>query len=591
MLWRLLLVLLFAGALLPGVPTRDAVAADVASVATGDPLPPEQVFVVDASRGADGGIDLRFGIRDGYYLYRERIAATADPAGGAAPTLLLPAGKVKDDPNFGKVEIYRSDTAAQLSGGPAGEWTLAVRYQGCADAGLCYPPQTARFRVTPAAVTPLGGGLAALMRAPGASSASIPEGPEAAGAAKAPASPTASASGEDESERVARALFSDSLPLTLLAFFGAGLLLALTPCMLPMVPILSGIIVGQSRAGQGRQGQGGSAGPATGASARPPGGERHRAFTLSLAYVLAMAVTYALAGVAAGLSGVLLSSLLQDPWVLGGFALVFVVLALSMFGLFDLQLPSGMQTWAGELSNRVPGGRHGGAAVMGSLSALIVGPCIAPPLAGALLFISRSGDVWLGGSALFVLALGMGVPLMVVGTSAGHLLGQVNARANAWYARIRVVFGVLLLGVAAWISQPAWLPAWDRLAGGSAAPQSGFERVASLEAVRAVLRDSGGQPVLLDFTADWCTTCRELERLTFADARVAERLSHWRRLRFDVTASSPADREALAAFGLFGPPAVLLFDAAGVERREQRVLNFQPPAAFLTRLDRVEERP
>jgi len=262
-----------------------------------------------------------------------------------------------------------------------------------------------------------------------------------------------------------------------------------------------------------------------------------------------------------------------------------------MFGLFDLQLPSGMQTWAGELSNRVPGGRHGGAAVMGSLSALIVGPCIAPPLAGALLFISRSGDVWLGGSALFVLALGMGVPLMVVGTSAGHLLGQVNARANAWYARIRVVFGVLLLGVAAWISQPAWLPAWDRLAGGSAAPQSGFERVASLEAVRAVLRDSGGQPVLLDFTADWFTTCRELERLTFADARVAERLSNWRRLRFDVTASSPADREALAAFGLFGPPAVLLFDAAGVERREQRVLNFQPPAAFLTRLDRVEERP
>jgi thiol:disulfide interchange protein DsbD len=226
---------------------------------------------------------------------------------------------------------------------------------------------------------------------------------------------------------------------------------------------------------------------------------------------------------------------------------------------------------------------------MGSLSALIVGPCVAPPLAGALLFISRSGDVWLGGSALFVLALGMGVPLMFVGTSAGHLLGQVNVRANAWYGRIRAVFGVLLLGVAAWVSQPAWLPVWDRLAGSDRAARSDFENVASLEALRTALRDSGGQPVLIDFTADWCTTCRELDRLTFADAKVAERLSHWRRLRFDVTASSSADREALSAFGLYGPPAVLLFDADGVERREQRVLNFQAPQAFLISLDRVEE--
>jgi thiol:disulfide interchange protein DsbD len=411
--------------------------------------------------------------------------------------------------------------------------------------------------------------------------------------------PAASAGGEDEAERVARALFSDSLPLILLAFFGAGLLLALTPCMLPMVPILSGIIVGQRRAGQRLPGQGGAdhgqnsstgaAGSAVGAAVRSTATDRRRAFTLSLAYVLAMAVTYALAGVAAGLSGVLFSSLLQQPWVVSGFALVFVALALSMFGLFDLQLPSALQTWAGELSNQVPGGRHGGAAVMGSLSALIVGPCVAPPLAGALLFISRSGDVWLGGSALFVLALGMGVPLMFVGTSAGHLLGQVNVRANAWYGRIRAVFGVLLLGVAAWVSQPAWLPVWDRLAGSDRAARSDFENVASLEALRTALRDSGGQPVLIDFTADWCTTCRELDRLTFADAKVAERLSHWRRLRFDVTASSSADREALSAFGLYGPPAVLLFDADGVERREQRVLNFQAPQAFLISLDRVEE--
>ncbi|MBU3693986.1 MAG: protein-disulfide reductase DsbD [Rhodocyclaceae bacterium] len=550
---------------------RFALAAGDAGPADAVPLPPEQVFAVDAVRAADGGIDLRFGIRDGYYLYRERIHAAADPAGGAALTLDLPPGTPKVDPNFGRVETYRGEAAGRVSGGPAGTWTLAVRYQGCADAGLCYPPQTARFRVASDAVTPLGGGLAALAR----STAGAPGG-SLGGLALAPAA-SPDLAGEDESERVARALFSDSLPLTLAAFFGAGLLLALTPCMLPMVPILSGIIVGQAGPGAGGPG-------ATQRSAA----DRRRAFRLSLAYVLAMAVTYALAGVAAGLSGVLLSSLLQDPRVLVGFAGVFVVLALSMFGLFELQLPAGVQAWAAGVSNRVPGGQMSGAAAMGALSALIVGPCIAPPLAGALLFISRSGDVWLGGGALFTLALGMGVPLLVVGTSAGHLM----TRANAWYGRIRVVFGAMLLGVAVWITQPVWWPVWEHLElDGSVAAAPAFEHVDSLQQVRAALADTGGRPVLLDFTADWCTTCRELERRTFADAAVANRLQDWRRLRFDVTASTPADREALAAFGLFGPPAVLLFDSHGIEARAQRVLNFQPPDAFLGRLDTFKARP
>jgi len=531
------------------------------------PLPPEQVFALDAAHGPAGGIELVFRIRDNYYLYRERIHAAAVPAGDAAPRLVLPRGKVKDDPNFGRVEILRGEVAGRVEPGPAGDWTLAVTYQGCADAGLCYPPQTARFRVAPDAVTAIDNGLAAIARSAGNMQ------PLAAGllpaAVARPADAAPGRADEDESERVARALFSDSLPLTLAAFFGAGLLLALTPCVLPMVPILSGIIAGQGSSGGGA-------------------GDRRRAFALSLAYVLAMAVTYALAGVAAGLSGVLLSSLMQDPWVLTGFASLFVLLALSMFGLFDLQLPAGLQAWASGLSQRVPGGRFSGAATMGVLSALIVGPCIAPPLAGALLFLSRSGDVWLGGSALFALALGMGVPLLAVGTSAGHLI----SRANAWYGHLRVAFGVMLLGVAVWITQPVWSPTWDRIAGaGHAAGAPSFEHVTSLQQVRAALADSGGRPVLLDFTADWCTTCRELERHTFADPTVAQRLEAWRRLRFDVTASTPADREALAAFGLFGPPAVLLFDDQGIERRAQRVLNFQPPEMFLTRLDTFKEKP
>ncbi|NBU58566.1 MAG: protein-disulfide reductase DsbD [Betaproteobacteria bacterium] len=532
------------------------------TAAGGQPLPPEQVFEVTADRAADGAIGLAFAVREGYYLYRDRIVVSADPAGTAPLTVDLPPGMAKDDPNFGRVEIYRDSIEGRLAGGPAGEWLLAVRYQGCADAGLCYPPQTQRFRVGAEGVTPVGTGLVGPLRgAAGAASFTATR-------STVQASPLAGV-GQDESERVADALLSDSLPITLLAFFGAGLLLALTPCVLPMVPILSGLIAGQS----GRPG----------AASQPA--DRRRAFALSLAYVLAMAVTYALAGIAAGLSGVLLSSVLQNPWVLSAFALVFVTLALSMFGVFDLQLPAPVQAWATRVSNRVPGGRLSGAAAMGSLSALIVGPCIAPPLAGALLFISRSGDFWLGGIALFVMALGMGVPLLAVGTSAGHLL----TRANDWYGRVRVVFGAVLLGVAVWITQPLWLPAWDKLTGHATGAQ--FETVATLQDLRAALADTGGRPVLLDFTAEWCTTCRELERRTFADVAVVQRLEGWRRLRFDVTASSAADREALAAFGLFGPPAVLLFDAEGREQRALRVLNFQPPETFLATLDNFKTRP
>jgi thiol:disulfide interchange protein DsbD len=531
-----------------------SVSAAALAESAAPPLPPEQVFALDVQRTPTGdALHLGFNIRPGYYLYRDRISAKADSASVSLAPPQWPDGEVKHDPNFGEVRIFREQAVATLPLPTAGgEWTLRVRYQGCADAGLCYPPQTQTFRVSADGVHPEQGGLAGALGVRSAAAAPLM---------------TSALLAEDESARVARKLAEDSLALTLLGFFAAGLLLALTPCMLPMVPILSGIIVGQ------------------GVSA-PGAGARGRAFRLSLAYVLGMAVTYALVGVAAGVSGVLLSGVLQNPWVLSGFALLFVVLALSMFGLFDLQLPAGVQGWATHLSNRIPGGQLGGSAGMGVLSALIVGPCIAPPLAGALLFISKSGDVFLGGSALFVLALGMGLPLLVVGTSAGHLL----SRAAAWYDRIRVVFGVVLLGLAVWIVSPIWLPAWDRLSGAeSSAPQ--FRRIGSLAELQQELQSARGQPVLLDFTADWCTTCRELERDTFADATVASELSTWRVLRADVTAAGEADRQLLASFGLFGPPAVLMFGADGQERKAERILNFVPPEAFLNHLKSVKANP
>lgn len=511
-----------------------------------EPLPVDQALVLAVEGRQGERVEVRIDVAPGHYLYRDRLGLVVEPAGLPLAEATWPEGEWKDDPAFGRVLTLRDAVASKVdTDGLPSHWTLVVHYQGCADAGLCYPPQERRFSVTPQGVSAATGGLA-----------------ERLGVRAVPAA----LFGEDESSRIARGMSENTLLLTLLGFFAAGLLLALTPCVLPMVPILSGIIVGQGQ-------------PV----------DRRRAFLLSVAYVLGMALTYAAAGVAAGMSGVLLSSVLQHPLVLGTFALLFVGLALSMFGLFDLQLPSGLQNWAARLSNRLPGGRFTGAGLMGALSALIVGPCIAPPLAGALLFISRSGDLVLGGLALFALAIGMGLPLLVVGTSAGAVLSG----AAGWYNRIRIVFGVLLLALAVWILQPIWQPAWDRWSRSTTQVEQGvrFQPVTDLAAFRVALEGRGGRPVMLDFTADWCSTCRELERHTFSDASVAEALSDWLVLKADVTSSSAANRELLAHLGLFGPPAVLFFGADGAERQGERVLNFQPPERFIATIRNVAEQP
>jgi thiol:disulfide interchange protein DsbD len=534
-------------------------------------------------------------------MYRDKFKFTLE--GGTLVAPKLPPGKVKEDENFGKVEIYRKEVKILLPVvAAAGAVTLKTVSQGCWDGGICYPPINQEAKLDLAAVGP-------------AAVASAPTSPTSA-PAKAPA---------DESSRIAGLFKGDDLALVLVSFFGFGLLLSLTPCVFPMIPILSGIIVNHGHAVS-----------------------HLRAFVLSLAYVLGMALAYAAVGVAAGLSGTLLSAALQNAWVLGSFALVFVVLSLSMFGFYELQMPAALQSRVSDTANR-RGGSLPAIALMGALSALIVGPCVAAPLAGALLYIAQTGNAVLGGAALFVMALGMGAPLLLVGAFSRSLL----PKSGPWMEGVKKFFGVIMLATALWLVSPViplWLqmfgwallmvvPAiylhaldplpphaqgWQRLGkglgvvlllGGAAmlmgvlggakdplqplgflrsgvaaeAPAPTFERVASVEQLDARLAaaKAAGKPVMLDFYADWCVSCKEMERFTFADAKVAARLKQLVLLQADVTANSAADAALLKRFGLFGPPGIIFYDAAGRELADLRVIGFQNAETFLPTLERV----
>ncbi len=585
-----------------------------------DFLAPEQAFAVRAELGADQRLAVRWTIAPGYHLYRDRISLRSD---GAVLPVALPTGTRKFDENFGKeMETYAGQLALQLpwQGRPAA--TLSVTYQGCADAGLCYPPAERRYRVDPASP----GVLLALADGVGAGGAD--SGGDAGARAGQATGAAAGAPGEDDMSLAQRTLQGGSAWRIGLAFLAFGLLLSFTPCVLPMVPILSSIIVGEAQV------------------------TRRRGLLLAASYSLGMAMVYTALGVAAGLAGEGLAGALQKPWVLLTFGALLVALALSMFDVYQLQLPSALQTRLSSTSGRLSGGRLAAVFTMGALSALIVGPCVAGPLAGALLYISQTGNALVGAGALFAMACGMSVPLLLTGLSAGSLL----PRAGAWMNHVKKIFGLLLIAVAIWMVSPvlpvtAGMALWGAFAilcaaflrVGEAVPQGAgagayatralgvlmllaglFELVGAASSGSDVLQPlahlRGGQgtaagmvaaeggehgprftrvrsvadleqalasakkPVMLDFYADWCVSCKEMERLTFSDARVKAAMQEMHLLQADVTANSDEDRALMKRFKLFGPPGIVMFDAGGNEVPQARVIGYLPPEKFLRRL-------
>src|SRR5687768_13770267 len=478
-------------------------------------LEPEKAFRFSARVLDASSVEVGFVIADGYYMYRERFKFSAE---GNPQVRLgvaeLPRGLKHKDEFFGEVETYRKAVRILLPVQGEGRFELKVISQGCADVGVCYVPMESRASLRLAASD---------------------------AAASAPRFSIFASDLE-----IAR-LFEGSTALVLGGFFVFGLLLSFTPCVLPMIPILSGIIAGEGRSL-----------------------DRPRALALSLAYVLGMALAYALAGVAAAFSGSLLAAALQNAWVLGAFALVFVVLALSMFGLYDLKLPGFLHQRLDQAQRRLPGGRLVSVAGMGAFSAVIVSPCVAAPLAGALLYIAQTRDVALGGAALFTMALGMGVPLIVVGVSEGALL----PKSGPWLNRVKQVFGVLLLAVAAWIVSPLFL---------SGKGDTSFARVDSIAELEKSLV-APGKPVMLDFYADWCVSCKEMEHFTFSEPRVKKELDGMLLLQVDVTANSAEHKALLKRFSLFGPPGIIFFDAQGREIKGLRVIGYQNAERFLKTL-------
>lgn len=568
-------------------------------------LPPDQAFQFSANLTEPNILHVSFLAAEGYYLYREKTQVLlTDTDKVKLGSYTVPHGEPKEDEAFGHVEIFHGELAFDipliLTAIEPNRITLLANYQGCADRGVCYPPMSKKVEL---------------------------ELPRASELSSANGSNTVVAS-LSEQDQITQALHNDSLWVTLISFLGFGLLLSLTPCVFPMIPILSGIIVGRGHK------------ITTG-----------RAFLLSLSYVVASAIAYTIFGVLAALFGGNLQATFQEPWVIALFSGIFILLSLSMFGFYSLELPDFIRAKLHNSSEKHRDGSVLGTAIMGALSALIVGPCVAAPLAGALIYIGQTGDVALGGGALFMMGMGMGVPLLIMGASAGKLL----PKAGSWLNAINSAFGVIMLAVALWMLSrimppeitmllaalllilPAiYLSALDPLPEGSSGwrklwkgvgitmlayglllligysignhnplkPLQGFgittakanaegirfEKIASLEELDKKVRqaNANNQPVMLDFYADWCISCKEMEAYTFTDATVKQSLSNYVLLQADVTKQSEDDKALLARFNLIGPPATLFFNGSPEEIKSLRVIGYQDAKTFLKTLQQVK---
>jgi thioredoxin:protein disulfide reductase len=600
-------------------------------------LPPDQAFKLTVRVRDANTLVAQFEPAKDYYLYKDKVAFKPQNTETSVEKISLPQGTVKSDLTFGQVEVFHHPFEALISlkrdTSSTNKLTLVATYQGCNEPiGVCYAPINKVIELTLPMAKAAAGAVADAMSGNASAApalSGIKPGP-ADELFQSPASPAI----ETESSKIEQMFETGNFWLILTGFFGIGLLLSFTPCVFPMFPILSGIIAKR--------------------------GERitkMHGFILSLAYVMGMAITYAAAGVAAGLSGAMLSATLQNAWVLGAFALIFITLAFSMFGFYELQLPTFLQSKLSEEAGHLKGGHLTSVFGMGALSALIVGPCVAAPLAGALLYISQTRDVVLGGSALFAMALGMGVPLLMLGASAGALL----PKAGPWMESVKQFFGVLLLAVAIWLISPVipavvhmllwaalliisaiYLHAIDPLRPGApglqkflkglgmialltgialligvfsgsrdilqplskinvAAVEAGgmkkngiepaghlaFQRVKSIAELEQHILQSRNKYVMLDFYADWCISCKEMERFTFTDPEVQSRLKDVTLLQVDVTAGTPDDAALLKRFKLFGPPGILFLDPQGREVPGVRLIGYQDKESFLKILNAV----
>ena len=567
-------------------------------------LPADQAFQFSPTIVDGNTLNLNWHIAEGYYLYREKFQVEiVKPTDIKPGNYTIPRGIPEHDEAFGPVEIFYNEVDFQLpllrTDAKPQSITLLVKYQGCAVRGVCYPPMQKTVDLQlPIVQQVLSAGVTSASTQPQVS----------------------------EQDQIVNALHQDTLWLTLLSFLGFGLLLSFTPCIFPMIPILSGIIVGQGKE------------ITTG-----------KAFLLSLCFVLASALTYTVLGILAALFGSNLQATFQQPWIIILFSVIFVLLALSMFGFYNLEIPKSLQARLHNSSDKHRDGSFIGASIMGALSALIVGPCVAAPLAGALIYIGQTGDAVLGGSALFAMGFGMGIPLLIMGASAGKLL----PKAGNWLNSTKAVFGVIMLAVAVWmldrilpasVTMLLWailliipsiylyaidaLPmnasGWQKLLKGLGVimlsygiilliglgigntnplkPLSGtgmmangieqklqFKRIISVPDLNTNLQQAGNnkQWVMLDFYADWCISCKEMEAYTFTDATVINRLSNVMLLKADVTANSEADKALLKRFKLIGPPGIIFFDPNQQERHEMRIIGYQEADKFISQLDRA----